>query len=283
MKPFFDANSKKAREDTCAGRVQAPTAKRSLCSPAGWKLLRRATEIPPFECDSACQSAWTQVSPVSSRHHSSAKCLLYFLSSVPYCGKSLDDGDWACANQTSVRVIHRSLCAATATHLEQTQNSTVIPGFPDAHTRLLSSSSGWGGRSLGVFPASFWARHSASSDFTCWKTLCPRSTMQPDARLWVTLSSSVCRQLLLPGDKGAFCSGLIHSQVSVRESSSWTWLCRSSLLILSHAGFEGDDQTLQESNYFWLRDWAQWILALIWSGDRHTYHSCHLTHVSSLN
>lgn len=106
-----------------------------------------------------------------------AKCLLYFLSSVPYYGKSLDDENWACANQTSVGVIHRSLCAATAAHPEQTQNSTVIPGSPEAHTRLLSSSSD-GERSLGVFPASFWARHSAVSDFVCWKTLCPRSSQE---------------------------------------------------------------------------------------------------------
>lgn len=48
----------------------------------------------------------------------------------------------------------------------------------------------------------------------------PGVTVQPDARLWVALSSSVCKQLLLPGDKGAFCSGLTYSQVSVREISS---------------------------------------------------------------
>lgn len=35
VKPFLDANSKKAREDTRAGRVQAPTKNRSLCSQAG--------------------------------------------------------------------------------------------------------------------------------------------------------------------------------------------------------------------------------------------------------
>lgn len=57
VKPFLDVNSKKAREDIRAGHVQAPTGgkkKRSLYSQAGWKLLKCASEIPHFGCDSAC-------------------------------------------------------------------------------------------------------------------------------------------------------------------------------------------------------------------------------------
>lgn len=53
---FIDANSKKAREDTCsAGCAQASTIEGSLRSQACLKVLRYATGIPHFECDSACQ------------------------------------------------------------------------------------------------------------------------------------------------------------------------------------------------------------------------------------
>lgn len=58
----------------------------------------------------------------------------------------------------------------------------------------------------------------------------PGVTVQPDARLWAALSSSVCKQLLLPGDKGAFCSGLTYTQVSVSQGDlilNLAFLCLS--------------------------------------------------------
>lgn len=49
VKPFLDANSKKAREDTYAGRVLAPTKTKGTYVP-------KPAEIPHFECNSACRS-----------------------------------------------------------------------------------------------------------------------------------------------------------------------------------------------------------------------------------
>lgn len=228
VRPFISANNKKAREDICAGCVQSPTTKGSLSSQACLKVLRYATDIPHYECDSACQCMWAQVSPISSEHHFSAKWLLYFLSSVPYCGRYLDDGYQAHANQTSVGICHRSLGAVTAAHPEQTQNSTVIQGFPNAHTCLLNSNSGWGEIHRYV-PCFLLCLALWESVFAYWK-----SEIQPGVwqgckatgnteLLWVYAASSF---------QETFCSGLIYIQVSVREISSWTWHCHSSPLIL---------------------------------------------------